>query len=325
MRAAPLTHVVLAAVLAACGASAPPPAPPPTPVDPAVARQKSWQDAFNAGVAAYKAGDKPGAITSFEKARGIDPARPDAAYNLAIVSFEAADYPAAFGFYKETIERLAAMPAPSDAKTAGLVVETRAKCLLGLLAVGARQFDAGQFDVAADSFRALLALTPSDRDARFNLMSSLFKAEKWDEVLPAAAAVLELDPLNENVHLAVANALEAQAKAAGAAGDKAAKAAKKAKDLEVKAKVKETDALPFYVEAVGFTGATGAQHLTLTVVGNAAAPGAATTLRFRLTDAAGNEATVAVAVTAPGKGEKAQLDQAVAGAARFLSYAYAVE
>jgi tetratricopeptide (TPR) repeat protein len=53
-----------------------------------------------------------------------------------------------------------------------------------------------QYERAAQAFRAAADMNPFNRDARLNLTQTYFSAEDWENLIPAARELLELDPLN---------------------------------------------------------------------------------------------------------------------------------
>jgi tetratricopeptide (TPR) repeat protein len=53
-----------------------------------------------------------------------------------------------------------------------------------------------EYERAAQAFRSAADLNPFNRDARLNLTQTFFSAEDWENLIPAARELLEVDPLN---------------------------------------------------------------------------------------------------------------------------------
>ena len=65
-----------------------------------------------------------------------------------------------------------------------------------LFNAGVGLYQIGDYDRAAETFRQAARMNPFNRDARMNLAQTLHVAEKYEELIPAARELLELDPLN---------------------------------------------------------------------------------------------------------------------------------
>jgi tetratricopeptide (TPR) repeat protein len=65
-----------------------------------------------------------------------------------------------------------------------------------LFNAGVGLYQIGDYDRAAESFREAARRNPFNRDARMNLAQTLHIAEKYEELIPAARELLEVDPLN---------------------------------------------------------------------------------------------------------------------------------
>jgi tetratricopeptide (TPR) repeat protein len=64
-----------------------------------------------------------------------------------------------------------------------------------------------QYGPAADAFRAAAEKNPFNRDARLNLANTLYTAEEFEALIPAARDLLAVDPLNGNMWLAMTRGL----------------------------------------------------------------------------------------------------------------------
>jgi len=65
-----------------------------------------------------------------------------------------------------------------------------------LFNAGVGLYQIEQYDRAAEAFRAAAEMNPLNRDARMNLAQTLHISEKFEDLIPAARDLLELDPLN---------------------------------------------------------------------------------------------------------------------------------
>ncbi|MCY4400084.1 MAG: tetratricopeptide repeat protein [Gemmatimonadetes bacterium] len=63
------------------------------------------------------------------------------------------------------------------------------------------------FERAAEAFRQVAEVAPENRDALFNLAQSLVDAENWEELIPVARALLELDGQNPDSYTILAQGL----------------------------------------------------------------------------------------------------------------------
>ncbi|MFC1575588.1 tetratricopeptide repeat protein [Gemmatimonadota bacterium] len=63
------------------------------------------------------------------------------------------------------------------------------------------------YDRAAEAFERAASMNPFNRDARLNLAQTHYAANAWEPLIPAARALLEVDPLNEIVWIFLARAL----------------------------------------------------------------------------------------------------------------------
>jgi tetratricopeptide (TPR) repeat protein len=122
----------------------------------------------------------------------------------------------------------------------------------------------GQYDRAAQAFRAAADMNPFNRDARLNLAQTYFSAEQWEEVVPAAEEVLEVDPLNGMIWIILARAhseLE--------------------NDEEAGRVFNEYQAIGYEIENIMLDGGpTGGARVSGTLKNTTAEPGGTVTLRF---------------------------------------------
>lgn len=63
------------------------------------------------------------------------------------------------------------------------------------------------FGRAGEAFRQVAEVAPENRDALFNLAQSLYEAGNWDDLIPVARALLELDAYNPDSYTILAQGL----------------------------------------------------------------------------------------------------------------------
>ncbi len=78
-------------------------------------------------------------------------------------------------------------------------------------------YNAERYSMAAQAFGRSYELIPESRDALYNYAQALYLAGELDELYPAAASLMEMDPYNNNVYRLLAQGLMAQGDTAEAA------------------------------------------------------------------------------------------------------------
>ena len=73
--------------------------------------------------------------------------------------------------------------------------------------VGVGLYGAEVYDRAAEAFRKVAEVAPLNRDAVYNWAQALHESEAWEELLPVAQDLLELDGYNSNSYHILARAL----------------------------------------------------------------------------------------------------------------------
>ncbi|MDQ3555427.1 MAG: tetratricopeptide repeat protein [Gemmatimonadota bacterium] len=275
-------------------------------------RERAWAMAYQRGLDAYTAGDTMAALASWEQATGIYQGRPDAVFNLAVLSAERGDSDRAVERYEEALRILDQQPAidPADTTTASEMearVETRRNVLAGMLNVGAQRFQAEQYGPAAQLFLRLTELDPNNRDAWYNYALALYQQEQWAQLLPAAQRVVQIDPLNENAHVLVFNAHREQNQS-----DQA---------LRV---LEGIEALPIKMQSIQIAQGEGRSTLTGTVEGNRARAGTPVRLEFTFFGDGRTLGTQTVSVNAPASGATGSFEVAVENPTPVTSYRYRV-
>ncbi len=73
--------------------------------------------------------------------------------------------------------------------------------------IGVGLYQAEVFDRAAEAFRRVADVAPTNRDAMFNLGQSLFEAEDWEGLRPVGESLVDFDGYNSNSYTMLAKAL----------------------------------------------------------------------------------------------------------------------
>lgn len=283
-------------------------------------RERAWATAFQAGLEAYQANDTATAVASWQRANQLYTGRPDAFYNLGVLYSQRGDLAQADRMYREAIAIVDRMPADTSAAEMTARAETRQNSLAGLLSLGARQFQAEQYAPAIEIFRYLTGLDQNNRDAWYNYALALYKQERWDDLVPIAQRVTQIDPLNENARIILFNAYKGQAEAAGAARNTARQREVQNQALRV---LEEVEALPVFVDEIRFESPEGGQPvLTGKVVGNKASAGQQVTLNFTFYGPRGQVGTQSATVAAPAKGQSANFQVPLPAGQVVTSFSY---
>ena len=156
------------------------------------------RDAFEMGLAAYRAGAIELARRAWTDAAAATACGPDAAYNLAILASETGDLRDAAARFVETLDRMRGWPVPDSA--AGNVRAMRQLALSGLLNVGMIRLDRDSLDAAEATFAALIARDSLHRDAHANRAAALFRARRWADLRAATDRLIAFDPLSRDAH-----------------------------------------------------------------------------------------------------------------------------
>lgn len=283
-------------------------------------RERGWATAFQAGLEAYQAGDTATAVASWQRSNALYEGRPDAFYNLGVVYSQRGDYPAAINAYRQAITIVDRMPADTMAEEMTTRAETRQNAVAGLLSVGARQFAANQFEPSVEVFRYLTELDQNNRDAWYNLALALYKQERWNDLVPVAQRVVQIDPLNENARIILFNAYKGQAEAAQAANNTARQREIQNQALRT---LEEVEALPVYVDEIRFESPEGGQaQLTGRVTGNRATAGQQVAMTFTFYGPTGQVGTQSVTVAAPAKGQNTTFQVPLPAGQAVSSFSY---
>jgi len=282
-------------------------------------RERAWATAFQAGLEAFQSNDTATAVARWTAANQVFQGRPDAYYNLGVVYAQQGDVARASQNYREALTVLGRMPADTSTVEMQSRVETRQNVLAGLLAIGARQFQQEQYAPASETFRHLTSVDPNNRDAWYNYALALYKMERWNDLIPIAQRLIQIDPLNENARVILFNAYKSPAEAARTAKNTAEQRRLENQALAV---YKDLTELPVYVDEIRFEGEGANAALTGKVVGNTARPGTAINLTFTFHGPQGAAGTQSVTVQAPAKGESAAFRVPMPAGQAVSSFSY---
>lgn len=152
-----------------------------------------------------------------------------------------------------------------------------------LFNIGVSLFNADQPADAAQAFGRVTALNPNHRDAWFNQANALYDAGDWPALLPVAARLVQVDPLNETAALIQARAFRELNR-----NDEA---------LQVLTRV---ESLPILTDNIQISAAGNATVLRGVAQGKAAATGTPVRLRFTFYSDNGQEVGTQMAtISAP--------------------------
>ncbi len=140
------------------------------------------------------------------------------------------------------------------------------------------------YAMAAEAFKKAAELNPFNRDARLNLLQTHYAAENWSEVIPAAQAVLEVDPRNGTVWIILTRAFSEMGRVE-----------------EANETFRQYEAMGYEIQNLSLEpGLEGGATVRGELKNNSLAPGTPITLRFRFGGQGGREVgTLEVTVEAP--------------------------
>jgi tetratricopeptide (TPR) repeat protein len=271
----------------------------------ATLRRQAWGTSLAAGVAALEAGDTATAITSWTRANEIYQGEASAPFNLALVYNARQDAARAGQYARETLRILSQIPADTSAAVMSEREDMRAGAAQLIFNTGVAAFQAENFPEAANIFRSITEVDRNYREAWTNYAFALYRQERWNEVIPVAMRLLELDPLNENAMLVLAEAYRQLER--GSEG------------VQIRERVRDA---PVYVEGLSIRYDDDVAIASGQVVGNAARAGTPVRLEVTFTGPTGDLGTQTVTVAAPAKGERAPFEARLDGQGRATSFRY---
>ncbi|HEX8360735.1 MAG TPA: tetratricopeptide repeat protein [Longimicrobium sp.] len=259
-------------------------------------RLRAAQTVFNTGVEAFNRQDTAAALAQWSTAATLYDRFPQASFNQAVVYAGRNDAARAAAAYRTTLAALERTPA--DTATAAEMAEMRASSMSGLVGVGAQLFAANQFAQAAEIFNEVHRADPNNRDAWYNHALSLYKLERWQDLVPVATRLVQIDPLNYNGRIILFNAYKGLSDAAKTARNTAVETTNRQLALST---LTAADALPVQINELQLTTLEGGARLAGTVTGATAAAGTPVRLEFTFFGPTGPVGTQTVTVNAPAK------------------------
>lgn len=271
----------------------------------ATLRRQAWGTALAGGVQALEAGDTATAITNWTRAAEIYQGEASAPFNLALVYNARGDAARTAQYARETLRILGQLPADTSATVMTERDDMRAGAAQLIFNTGVAAFQANNYPEAGDIFRSITEVDRNYREAWTNYSFALYRQERWNDVVPVTQRLLELDPLNENAMLVLAEAYRQLDR--GNEG------------VQIRERIRD---VPVYVEnlAIRYEGDTAIA--TGQVVGNAAGAGTPVRLEVTFTGPSGDLGTQTVTVAAPAKGERAAFEARLDGQGRATSFRY---
>jgi len=282
-------------------------------------RERSAQMVFNAGVEAFNRQDTAVALAQWEQAARLHDAMPQAHFNQAVVYAGRNDHTRAAAAYRAALATLERLPA--DTATAAENAETRASSLSGLLNAGAHFFSANDFARAGELFAEVHRMDPNHRDAWYNHALSLYKLERWQELIPVASRLVQIDPLNYNARIILFNAYKGISDAAKASRNTTAETTNR--NLAVST-LTAADSLPVHLEDVQLTTREDGARISGEVKGATARAGTPIRLNFTFFGPSGPVGTQSVTVSAPAKDATTPFEVALPTTSPVTGYSYRV-
>ncbi|HEX8675011.1 MAG TPA: tetratricopeptide repeat protein [Longimicrobium sp.] len=282
-------------------------------------RDRASQMVFNAGVEAFTRGDTAQALSQWEQAGRMNDAMPQAYFNQAVVYAGRNDHARAATAYRAALASLERVT--PDTSNAAELVETRAGSLSGLLNAGAHFFSVNDFARAGEMFAEVHRLDPNHRDAWYNHALSLYKLERWQELVPVASRLVQIDPLNYNARIVLFNAYKGISDAAKASRNTAVETANR--NLAVST-LQAADSLPVQVDETQLSTRDNGARLTGVVKGGVARAGTPIRLNFTFFGPSGPVGTQSITVNAPAKDASAPFEVAMPTTQPVTGYSYRV-
>ena len=259
-------------------------------------RERAAQMEFNAGVEAFNRQDTAVALAQWEQAGRLNQAMPQAYFNQAVVYAGRNDHSRAAAAYRAALAALERVT--PDTANATELADTRAGSLSGLLNAGAHYFAANDFARAGELFAEVHRLDPNHRDAWYNHALSLYKLERWQELVPVASRLVQIDPLNYNARIVLFNAYKGLSDAAKASRNTAVETTNR--NLAVST-LQAADSLPVQLDDVQLSTRDDGARIAGTVKGGVARTGTPIRLNFTFFGPSGPVGTQSITVNAPAK------------------------
>jgi len=282
-------------------------------------RDRASQMVFNAGVEAFTRGDTAQALSQWEQAGRMNESMPQAYFNQAVVYAGRNDHARAATAYRAALASLERVT--PDTSNAAELVETRAGSLSGLLNAGAHFFSINDFARAGEMFAEVHRLDPNHRDAWYNHALSLYKLERWQELVPVASRLVQIDPLNYNARIILFNAYKGISDAAKASRNTAVETANR--NLAVST-LQAADSLVVQLDETQLSTRDDSARLTGTVKGGIARVGTPIRLNFTFFGPSGPVGTQSITVNAPAKDASTPFEVTMPTTQPVTGYSYRV-
>lgn len=282
-------------------------------------RERASQMVFNAGVEAFNRQDTAVALAQWAQAAQLYDAMPQAHFNQAVVYGGRNDHTRAAAAYRAALATLERLPA--DSANAAEIAETRASSLSGLLNAGAHYFSTNEFARAGELFAEVHRLDPNHRDAWYNHALSLYKLERWQELIPVASRLVQIDPLNYNARIILFNAYKGISDAAKASRNTAVESANRTLAVST---LSAADSLPVQLDQVQLSTREDGARISGTVKGAAARAGTPIRLNFTFFGPSGPVGTQSITVNAPAKDATTPFEVALPTTSPVTGYSYRV-
>jgi tetratricopeptide (TPR) repeat protein len=173
--------------------------------------------------------------------------------------------------------------------------------------IGVGLFQIEEHARAADAFRRATEMNPNNRDAWYNYANALYAQEKWNEVVPVAQRLLQIDPLNENASLILARAYRDTRQ-----------------NREALRVLETNEAAPIFVNNLQLRTSEGRSTIRGTAEPKSARAGTPVQLRFTFFGPSGELGTQTVTVTAPAAGATANFEAVLQNPTPATGYRYEV-
>jgi tetratricopeptide (TPR) repeat protein len=175
-----------------------------------------------------------------------------------------------------------------------------------MMSVGIGMFQAQEYAEAANAFRRITEMQPRNRDAWYNYVNALYAEQRWQDVIPVAEQLLEMDPLNENAHLILIQAHR--------------EARQQQRALHF---AEQNQAAPIHVDDIQVRQDNGRAVLTAAATGNRAAQGSPVRLQFTFYGPNGETlGTETATVSAPAQNASTRFEVAVSTQTMPIGFSY---
>lgn len=282
-------------------------------------REQAAGAALDAGEAAFNRQDTAAAMVNWEAASRLSTRYPGAIFRTAEVYAARNDAARAAPAYRQA---LAALERETpDSANADVNVRLRALSLSGLLNLGVQHFQRNELPQAAALFKEVYTANPNHRDAWLNHAVVLYKQENWQELIPVANRLAQMDPLNYDMRAFLFNAYKGIADDAKRQNNTAVERSNRALTLTT---LNQADSLPVRVQNVQLTNREGGARVAGTIASGAARQGTPIRMEFTFYGPTGPVGTQTVNVSAPAKDQTAPFEATLTTLQPVIGWSYRV-